>query len=70
MKGRCAWHTLANQVSLFTTLLLMRFGKGSVMVSHIANLEGLFTQLVSTRLVMNEPHKVALLLVTLSKHKD
>lgn len=40
-----------------------------VMASHIAKLEGRFTQLASMQLVMKKPFKVALSLVTLSKNE-
>lgn len=47
----------------------MRFRKVCIMASHITKLAGLLTQLASTKLVMQEPLKVAHLLVTLSEPK-
>lgn len=40
------------------------------MALHIAKVEGLFMQWASMKLVMEEPLKRALLMVTLPEHKD
>lgn len=69
-KKRYAGHKLAIQISLLASLLLLMFRTRTVITSHISKLERLLTYLASIKLVMEEPTKVALLLVVLFEDKD
>lgn len=44
--------------------------KRSVMASHTAKIEALFTQLAFMKVIVDKPLKVAFLLLTLSEHRN
>lgn len=69
LKEQYARQTLASQISFLASLLLMKLRTGCVMASYIAKLEGLFAQLAPMKLAKEEPLKVAISLVNLSKLK-
>lgn len=63
---RYAGKTVANQISVLTTLINLKAGKDTDMGDHVFAIESLVNRLASMGMVMEEPMQVAILLVSLA----
>ena len=67
---RYAGKTVANQVSVLTTLMNLKATKDTVMDDHVAQMESLIHRLASKGIAVEEPMQVAILLVSLENLRE
>lgn len=70
LKERYAAKSLVNQGSSLTLLLALKYVKCMIISSYTAHIEEHMSQLAAMMMIIEEPLKVALLLVRISDHKN